>query len=265
MIIYLDALFFLNFFFDFLLLLTVSITLKRNVKLKRVFLGALVGSVSIFSLFLTFNNIMLMVFKIVLSFLMCIITFGIKDRKYLINNMSYFYMTSVVLGGFLYFLNLSFRENVSGLIFVYDDVSINYLFLIIVSPIILYIYYRQRREASFYKRIVSVKFSFVNGNCLRVNGYIDTGNKLVDPVTNKKIVLINRKNLKGVVSIRNPMYVPYNTLNYHGLLKCIRLSYIEILGIKKTDYLLGISEDDLLSDGIDCLLNYKCLEDFYVK
>ena len=51
------------------------------------------------------------------------------------------------------------------------------------------------------------------------------------------------------------MYVPYNTLNHHGLIKCIKLSYVEIFGIKKSDYLLGISEDDLLNDGEDCLLN----------
>ena len=265
MTIYLDALFFLNFFFDFLLLLTVSITLKRNVKLRKVFFGSLIGSISIFSLFLNFNNITLFLFKIILSLIMISITFGIKDKKYLINNMAYFYMTSVVLGGFLYFLNLSFRENVSGLMFVYDDVSINYLFLVIISPIILYIYYKQRREVSFYNKIVPVTFSFYNGKTLKINGFIDTGNKLIDPITKKKIVLINKKKLKGVVSIRSPMYVPYNTLNHHGLIKCIKLSSIEIFGIKKSDYLLGISEDDLLNDGVDCLLNFKCLEDFYVK
>lgn len=265
MTIYLDALFFLNFFFDFLLLLTVSITLKRNVKLKRVFLGSLIGSISIFILFFDFNNITLFIFKIILSFIMIVLTFGLKDRKCFISNLAYFYMTSVVLGGFLYFLNLSFRENVSGLVFIYDDVSINYLFLIIISPIILYIYYRQRREVSFYNKIVPVTFSFPNGKSLKINGFIDTGNKLIDPLTKKKIVLINKNNLKGKVSIRSPIYVPYNTLNHHGLLKCIKISSIEIYGIKKFDYLLGISEDDLLNNGIECLLNFKCLEDFYVK
>ncbi len=265
MTIYLDALFFLNFFFDFLLLLTVSITLKRYVKLKKVFLGSLIGSISIFILFFNFNSLTLFIFKIVLSLLMNVIAFGLKDKKYLISNMSYFYMTSVILGGFLYFLNLSFSENVNGLTFTYDKISINYLFLIIISPIILYLYYRQHRELSFYSKIVPVTFAFFNGKTLKVNGFIDTGNKLVDPITKKKIVLINKKCLKGKVSIRSPIYVPYNSLNHHGLLKCIKISSIEILGIKKKDYLLGISEEDLLSNGVECLLNFKCLEDFYVK
>ena len=245
MTIYLDAVFFLNFFFDFLLLLTISVTLKRNIKLKKVF-----------TLFL---------FKIVLSILMIMITFGFKDCKYFFSNLAYFYMTSIVLGGFLYFLNLSFRENVSGLIFIYDDVSINYFFLIIISPVILYIYYKQQREQNYYNKTLPVTLTLTNGKILKLSGFIDTGNKLIDPISKKKIILINQKKIQGSINIRSPMYVPYNTLNHHGLLKCIKIKTLEIGGIKKSDYLLGISEDDLLNNGIDCLLNFKCLEDFYVK
>ena len=119
MTVYVDLVFFLNLFFDFLLLLTVNNTLKRNTSLKRIFLGALVGSITIFTLFLSISSILLFLFKIVLSILMCTISFGIKDKKYVIQNLSYFYMTSTVLGGFLYFLNLTFAESHYGLIFSY--------------------------------------------------------------------------------------------------------------------------------------------------
>ena len=50
--IYLDLLFFLNFGFDFILLLVVSIILRRNVSLTRIVLGGLIGGLSIFILFL---------------------------------------------------------------------------------------------------------------------------------------------------------------------------------------------------------------------
>ena len=106
MTIYIDLVFFLNFFFDFVLLLTVNNTLKRNVKMKRLFLGAFVGSITIFFLFLPISSFWLFSIKIFLGLLMCLATFGIKDRKYLIQNLGYLYMTSTVLGGFLYFLNL---------------------------------------------------------------------------------------------------------------------------------------------------------------
>ena len=146
MTIYLDVLFILNLFFDFILLLTVNNTLKRNAKLKRIFFGSFLGSLSIFTLFIPISSFLLFFLKIFLGLLMCIITFGLKDKKYTIENVSYLYMTSTILGGFVYFLNLSFSESHYNLIFTYDTISINYLFLVIISPIMLYIYVKQRKE-----------------------------------------------------------------------------------------------------------------------
>ncbi len=265
MTVYIDMVFLLNFFFDFLLLLTVSITLKRNTSLKKIFLASLVGSVSLLALFWPFNTYTLFLFKMVLSVIMIIIAFGFKDKKYLVNNIAYFYMTSTVLGGFLYFLNLTFAEKHVGMVFVYENLSINGVFLGIFAPIILYIYIKQRKELNFYSKVIPIVLAFKNGKFLKMNGFLDTGNNLRDPVTKKDIVLVSEKCLKGVIKIRNPMYVPYNSLNNHGLLKCIPLLYLEINGHKRKNYLLGMSEGDLLKDGIDCILNVKCLEDAYDK
>ena len=160
MTIYLDVVFFLNFFFDFLLLLTVNNTLRRNSSLKRLFLGALIGSLTIFLFFISMTSLVLFLIKVLSSILMCVVSFGLKDRRYTIQNLSYFYMTSTVLGGFLYFLQLSFSEQQNGLIFTYDNISISYVFLVIISPIMLYIYIKQRREVSHYERFYEVKIFF---------------------------------------------------------------------------------------------------------
>ena len=68
MTIYLDLVFLLNLFFDFLLLLTVNNTLRRNASLKRIFLGSLIGSLTILLLFLPMPNTFLFLFKILLNF-----------------------------------------------------------------------------------------------------------------------------------------------------------------------------------------------------
>ena len=47
MTVYIDGLLFLNFYLDFLLLLTVVILLKRNVKMFRIIFGAFIGSLTI--------------------------------------------------------------------------------------------------------------------------------------------------------------------------------------------------------------------------
>ena len=135
MTIYLDLVFLLNLFFDFLLLLTVNNTLRRNASLKRIFLGSLIGSLTILLLFLPMPNTFLFLFKIIVSVFMVVISFGLKDKAYFIANLTYFYMTSTVLGGFMYFLCLSFSEEQTGLLFSYHNMAIPYLFVVITSPL----------------------------------------------------------------------------------------------------------------------------------
>ena len=49
--IYLDAVFLLNFCYDLLLLMTIDITLKRHMNLKRLFLSSIIGGMSLAILF----------------------------------------------------------------------------------------------------------------------------------------------------------------------------------------------------------------------
>ncbi len=143
MTLYLDLIFFLNFSFDFLLLLSVSVLLRRNAKIRRIILGAIIGSISIFVLFIKLNSIQLFIIKFVISIIMILISFGYKNIKYTLKNLLYLYTSSIMLGGFLYYLNVEFSYKQEGLIFYHSGLSINYIFLVILSPIIIYTYVRQ--------------------------------------------------------------------------------------------------------------------------
>ena len=99
--IYLDLIMILNFVFDFLLLLSVSIILRRNVSINKLILGAFIGGISILFLFIKINSFELFIFKILISILMILISFGYKDIRYFGKNILFFYMTIIVLGGFL--------------------------------------------------------------------------------------------------------------------------------------------------------------------
>ena len=50
--VYIDIVFFTNFLFDFILLLSVNIILKRNMKIYRIILGALTGTLTLLMLFI---------------------------------------------------------------------------------------------------------------------------------------------------------------------------------------------------------------------
>ena len=73
--VYLDLVMFINFFLDFLLLLGVSILLKRNVKLGKIIFGAFIGGLSILILFFKMNSIELFLFKFVISIVMILVSF----------------------------------------------------------------------------------------------------------------------------------------------------------------------------------------------
>jgi len=261
MTIYVDLIAILNFAIDFLLLMTVNLTLKRNTSIKRMLLGSLIGSLTLIFLFLPISSILLFFFKIVTSFLICITTFQFKDLRFTLQNMIYFYMTGTILGGFLYYLNLEFSYKHEGIVFFHHGLSVNFLFLIIISPIILYIYIRsQKKLKTQYAHYYTLKVTFKNNHQIMLNAFLDTGNKLTDPITKKAIILVEKDSLKEV-KIRSPIYVPYHSLNNHGLLKCIAPKSVEIKGIGSKNYLIGISEDRFHIDGINCILNSKCLED----
>lgn len=266
MTIYIDVVFLINFLFDFLLLLTINVALKRYSKLIRIIVGALIGSLTIFTLFIPLNKIGSLILKIVLGLIMCIISFGYKNIKYTFYNTIYLYMTSIILGGFLYYLKIEFSYNNKGFVFYYEGLSFNYLFLLIIAPLILYVFLKSIKALKEIKNYYyKVKIIFMNDYELKVTGFLDTGNKLKDPITGKPVILINKKIVKGLVPIRSPMYVPYSSLNHHGILECIKPKYLEIEGLEYKNYLIGFSNESFKLNGIDCLLNYKIWEDTWYK
>lgn len=261
MIVYLDLVFFLNFFFDFILLLAVKIILKRNISWIRLGLGALFGSLSIFLLFLKINNLELFCFKLLISMFMLLITFGFKNIRYYFKNFLTLYIVSAILGGFLYFLNNSFAYKKEGLVFFHKGLSINIIFLVLISPVIIYIYIKEHKilvnEISNY---YNLKIIFANDYCLNITGYLDTGNNLKDPISNKKIILVNSKLITGKVKIRSPIYVPFKSLNNQGLVECLKPKAVYINKEKFNDILIGLSKEEFHMEGIDCLLNNQLKE-----
>lgn len=257
--VYLDLLFILNFGFDFILLLTVSIILRRNITLKRIILGSIIGAVSIFTLFMKINSLQLFLIKIIISILMILATFSYKNIKYFFKNFFFLYTISMLLGGFLYFLNVEFSYKQEGLVFYHDKLSINVVFLIILSPIILYIYIRQAMHLkNNYSNYYKVNILFHN-KTIHLNGFLDTGNKLKDPYTGKPVMIVNEK----IIDLKEDPYalIPITTINGKSMIKCIKVDEIEIIGIgKKKDVLLGLTKTKIEMEGIDCILQQSLLE-----
>ena len=105
---------------------------------------------------------------------------------------------------------------------------------------------------------------FNNKRKLSLTGFVDTGNKLRDPITKKWVILVNKKLLKGVVRIRTPIYVPYHSLNNKGLVECIKPEKMVIEGREYTNFLIGLMDSKIMINSSDCILNLEILEELNV-
>ncbi len=250
MVIYLDLVFILNFSFDLLLLLCVSIVLKRNSKLGKLLLASLFGSLTTVFLLVNISILILNILKILMSIGMVLVGFGYKDFKYTLNNLFYLYLVSIILGGFIYYLNINYGN---------DKVSINYLFLLFISPVILIGYIISSKNLrNNYQHYYNCKIYFDNDNFVLVNALLDTGNKLKDPYSNKGIIILNKRYLP--FDIKSPILVPFRALNTRGLLKCVKGFKLEIDKRVNSSFLIGISDNELIGDGIDCIISEKIME-----
>lgn len=258
---YIDLVVLLNLFFDFFLLITVSVILRRNIKIRRIILGSIFGSLIIFTLFFNINNVLLFALKFILSLIMIFITFGIKDMKYNFNNVLYFYTTSIILGGFLYILKINL-VNYNNIIYINNiDLKLNYIVLVIFSPIILYIYMKQIKELKLHYSLTYKVKIYLKDNIINLNGYLDTANKLIDPYKKRGVIIVNSNVLKKYIENNNYFLVPYDTIDSHGILKCIKPNKVYIKGIGfRNNVVVAYSNTDYKMDGIDCILNNLILE-----
>lgn len=261
--IYLDVVFLINFLFDFLLLMATSLILRRKVKLINIFFGALIGGLSIFVLFININSFELFIIKVIISLIMVLVTFNFRNIRYTLKNIFYLYSVSMILGGVLYYLNIEFSYKQEGLVFYHDGLSINFIFLIIFSPIIVYAYIKQIKELrNNYNNYYNCKIYF-NDNCLELIGFIDSGNKLVDPYLKRPVILINKKDYIYDINEFKMILVPYQGVNKKGLLECISPTKIIINSRQlKKKCLIGLLDEEIVVDGVSCILNNKILEEF---
>ena len=236
--VYLDIVFLLNFIFDFVSILGTSIILKRNTNIIRIILGSILGELTCISLFIRFNTISLIIFKIVISILIIFIVFNFNNIRYFITNLYYFYLIELILGGFLYVIN-----------------NHNIFIRILLGLIFIYFFIKNIKKLKLnHNKYLSIKLD-INNNTYKLNAFLDTGNKLKDPYFNSPIIIINNKyNLEGNI------LVPYNTCSNKGILKCIKGSnlYVNDKKINKK-FLIGLSNNINL-DGVDCIFNEELME-----
>lgn len=250
--VYIDLLVIQDLIYNYVILLGVSILLTRITNIKKIFLSSVIGTIPLIFLFLNISNQLMFLISFIFSIIMSLITFSYKDILYTLKNIFYMYTTSIFIAGSIYLINVNLLPTINNYL-------LNVIILIIISPIITYIYIKSiSKFKNNYSNYYKVDIYLKEEERLTITAFLDTGNKLIDPYKRRPIILIN----KSLINEKKQkiILVPYNTVNNSDLLKCIvpKKIYIHNIGYRN-NFLIGLM-DEVNIEGVDCILNPKILE-----
>lgn len=201
MSIYLDVIWLLNFSFDLFLLLLTAIALKRKIFKLRILLSALLGSSIVLMMFSPLAFIATHpIGKMIISMMMVLLAFGFKRFRYFFQSLLTFYFVTFMVGGGMigahYFLQaeMSYLDGVLMTNSTGFGHPISWLFVLIGFPVV-WIFSRNRLEGLEAKKIhfdqlvtVTIK---VESTQFTLNGLVDSGNQLFDPITRSPVMIID--------------------------------------------------------------------------
>ncbi len=226
----------LNFLLDFMILYGTKRILKINGKIVRIVLGSFVGASTTFVLFVSINSFQLIIYKIILSLIIIFVSFGTINY---IRNIIYFYLISSIIGGVIYLFDLN------------GNYYFNCICIVILSPLIIYLV---KKELFNYKTKYQNKYCvsiYYKDKLYKLDGFIDTGNRLISPIKKEAIILTN---LNITFNDNKIIYVPYKALNTSGVIPCFRPDKVIVDKIEVKNCLVGISYDKFSLDGSNCIL-----------
>ena len=168
-----------------LIINTIIILLTSKLLAERcrfVFLSSLFGSVmALISPLFNLHVLLEVLLKFFIGSIMCCISFSFKSIKKFVLIFSIFILTTILLGGACYVL-----ENIIGRSLpVFVPLSI-VLFLWRVLFVLMRIFHKKRSFSSFFF-VVCLK---AGGICIEEKAYLDSGNTLLDPLTNRPVIVL---------------------------------------------------------------------------
>lgn len=245
--LYVDVLFLVNFMMDYILLLIVRRMLKCSATHANVCLGAAIGSLLtciVVVLPIPYSFIKLILFHLVVN--TCMIRAGLKIKtiRHFVKAYMMLYIGSFLLGGIMEI----FQPYVKfGGLFLVIAIAGYYT----VLGIWKFISYVQRWSQCHCKVEL-----YLGNEKYEINGMIDTGNGLRDPISGLPVSVLDRataKRLLGEERVENVRYIPYQTIGKQaGVLPVVQIDKMCVYRDTEcwtSQPLIGISEEELFAGG----------------
>ncbi|QFT88786.1 Sporulation factor SpoIIGA [Bacillus sp. THAF10] len=199
MTVYLDAIWLLNFGFDFLLLKITGHILKRQMVTWRICIGAFIGSLIVVLMFTPLQALVANpLLKILFSFAMILITFGFHRIRTFVENLLVFYVTTFAIGGGMLAIHFALQVDHR---FANDSIMtltrglgdpISWLFVLIGFPILLILSKKQfdsiETRKFKYDQLATIKI-WIEKEVITIPALVDSGNQLLDPITKTPVMI----------------------------------------------------------------------------
>lgn len=245
--LYVDVLFLVNFMMDYILLLIVRKMLKCSATHANVCLGATIGSLLtciVVILPIPYPFIKLILFHLVVN--TCMIRAGLKIKtiRHFVKAYIMLYIGSFLLGGIMEIFQAYVKF---GALFLMIAIAGYYT----VLGIWKFMSYIQRWNQCHCK----VELYLGHGK-YEINGMIDTGNGLRDPISGLPVSILDRttaKRLLGEERVENVRYIPYQTIGKKaGVLPVLQIDKMCVYRDTEcwtSQPLIGISEEERFAGG----------------
>lgn len=211
-----------NFIINFLILYITKSINKRNIKLKRIILGAIISG--LYSLVFFYPKLLFLTkpfMKFIISILIVKFTFNTKGIRLFLYDLIGFYIVSFILAGMI--LGISFATSSPEFLFKEIDLTRVFKFKHIVIGVILasiisiklFNYNNSKKLKSNYISPVRI---FYRGNILSIMALIDTGNSLIEPLSKSPVMIVEYEEIKSILpeSIRS-VYEDNKKIDYQNL------------------------------------------------
>lgn len=261
-VVYLDVLFFLNLFMNYIILLMTARFSGIYAKRRRLLAGAAVGAVfAVVMFFSALHPAVALAFKVFLCAAVTIVSFGIRTGKETLRLCLIFLAITAAFAGLIYAVNgAGALQNGS----FYINVSLKTLLLAASAAYLglSLIFGKGSMEIRRLTREVKLE---AGGNTVRVRALADSGNLLREPVSGKKVLLVGAETLAPVLDqatwrilceTKDPVerfsrlserhstafgMIPYRTCSEDGgMIVSVKNIAITVDQAQATDYVIGI-------------------------
>lgn len=229
--IYADILILENCIVDFFLLTLTMKCIRHKCKTSKLIISSFIGGVYTLVLILPKLSILACIpFQLAVVFIMVRVVYGKSSIFNLIKLATIFLMITFTLSGICFLFSLKADGFSIGTSYKIEKYSLKYVMLAIMI-----IYAACSRITDYVKDKLFVKnFNFnvefeIEKKQYSFKGFLDTGNELVESITNLPCILIEEDLIKDIKFNENNTYkIPYNSIGYGGDLKGIRINNIKI-------------------------------------